>query len=165
MRHVSPSPNSSSTEFGRSFLEVHESTYAIIANNMIMTDEKWDHLNRPLGYEIAHILRDSKLSFAGIKRELPYEDVNDNEIARILDPDGTQCPTDVFTIPKTRGRTKYTLNRALFSEDDLERIRNRAEARIRDNLANDDRDDVMDADSNPIDHLDAQNMGSRFYRG
>ena len=129
-----------------------------------MTDEIWDHLNRPLGYEIAFTLMDSQLSFAEIKRELPYDDLNDNEIARILDPDGTQCPVDVITIPKTRGGTKYTLNRSLFSEDDLEQIRNRAEARIRDNLADDEVDGTVDAQYSPTEHLDVENMKSRFYR-
>ncbi|WP_254840153.1 hypothetical protein [Natronomonas marina] len=125
-----------------------------------MTDEKWNHLNRPLGYEIATLLMDAELSFSEIKDNLPYNDVADNELNRILKEEETEA--DIFTVPKTRGRKKHTLNLQLFSEEDLEKIRARARARIIDNLfekgpSNPSKDETVES------HTDGPNMESRFH--
>lgn len=124
-----------------------------------MTNEKWDHLNRPLGYEVARLLIDSKLSFSDIKRDLPYDDVNDNELNRVLSGEGTEV--EIFTIPKTRGGVKYTLNLQLFSKEELEMIRTRARARISDNLPEKDLHHSPKAEDTAP-HLDVANMKSRF---
>jgi 2-phospho-L-lactate guanylyltransferase (CobY/MobA/RfbA family) len=131
-----------------------------------MSSAKWSHLNRPLGYEIARLLIDAELSFSEIKEALLYTDINDNEINRILDRqvDGE----DVFLIPKTRGGTKYTLNREMFSEDDVAKIHNRAQARLADNLEQNNRTgteeeiNIDEKEENPTKHIDAKNMESKF---
>lgn len=124
-----------------------------------MTISKWEHLNRPLGYETASLLIESTLSFSEIKSRLPYEDARDGKVNRILNGQATE--TEVFTIPKTRGSKKYTLNRSLFSDEELERIRNRAQARITDNQPEKDQVEPSQS-SQPAPHIDAPNMKSRF---
>jgi hypothetical protein len=124
-----------------------------------MTTGKWDHLNRPLGYEIASLLINSALSFSEIKRRLPYENVRDSEVNRILS--GQAPGPEIFTVPKTRGGVKHTLNTQLFSDEELERIRNRAQARIHDNQSETEQVESS-RDRQPPPHIDAPNMTSRF---
>jgi len=131
-----------------------------------MSSAKWSHLNRPLGYEIARLLIGAELSFSEIKQTLLYTDVNDNEINRILT--GKVNGEDVFIIPMTRGGTKYTLNREMFSEDDIAKIHNRAQARLADNLGENHRTEPEEEnrtegkEENPTKHIDAENMESKF---
>lgn len=124
-----------------------------------MTTGKWGHLNRPLGYEIASLLIGSAQSFSEIKRHLPYDDVRDSEVNRILN--GQASGPEIFIVPKTRGGVKHTLNTQLFSDEELELIRNRAEARINDNQPKKDPGDPS-RNSQPAPHIDAPNMKSRF---
>lgn len=124
-----------------------------------MTTGKWNHLNRPLGYEIASLLIDSALSFSEIKRRLPYEDVRDSEVDRIINRQA--AGPEIFTVPKTRGGVKHTLNTQLFSDEELERIRIRAEARINDNRPKKEQSEPS-RHSQPSPHIDAPNMKSRF---
>lgn len=124
-----------------------------------MTPEQRKHLNRPLGYEIASLLIDSTLSFSKIKDKLPRENVNDNAVRRILeDYDGDP---EIFTVPKTRGGKKHTLNTQSFSEQELRTIRERAAGRITDNRTEDNGDQAPQ-DTQPAPHTDVANMPSRF---
>jgi len=124
-----------------------------------MTTGKFDHLNRPLGYEIARLLIGKALSFSEIKRRLPYNDVADSEVNRILN--GEASGLEIFTNPKTRGGVKHTLNTQLFSDEELDIIRHRAQARITDNQPETDQSESS-RDSQPAPHIDARNVPSRF---
>jgi len=116
-----------------------------------------EHLNRPKGYEIARVLIHHKKSHRSIKRDLPYVDVHDEEINRILDPQNKECDVDVFQRARTYGETKWTLNNDLFSEEELEVIKDRAKARILDNTSMKEEDFDKPADAV---HQDISNMQS-----
>ncbi|GGI95260.1 hypothetical protein GCM10008995_01790 [Halobellus salinus] len=117
------------------------------------------HLNRPLGYEIASLLIDSKLSFPEIKRRLPYDDVNDNEVNRIL----TEYETDaeLFTLSKVNGDIKHTFNSQVFSDEELATIHDRAEERINDTLPDKDRSDTSQTNQAGR-HMNLPHMESQF---
>lgn len=88
-------------------------------------------LNRACGYEVASVLIDEILSFSEIKREVSdrFGGCHNQEIDRILK---AGLRNNVFIIPLTRGRKKYTLNQELFSESELKLIQKRAYARSTD---------------------------------
>lgn len=88
-------------------------------------------LNRTQGYEVASVLIDETLSFSEIKRRVSerFGGCHNQEINRILK---VGLRNNIFLIPPTRGRKKYTLNEELFSESDLELIQKRAYARSSD---------------------------------
>lgn len=124
-----------------------------------MTTDKIEHLNRPHGYEIASLLINSKLSFSEIKRKLPYDDVNDNEVNRILT--GYETDSELFTLSKVKGDEKHTLNSQVFSDEELETIQDRAEARINDTLPDKDRSDISETNQAGR-HMNLANMESEF---
>lgn len=118
-----------------------------------------EHLNRPLGHEIAKILMDEPQSYTSIKNKLPYSGVSDREISRILDLSNKECNVKFFQRVKSYGGPKYTLNTDLFTDEELEEIDDKAKARVKDNT------DLTDADfdSPPAStHCDNSNMPSRW---
>ena len=125
----------------------------------VMITDKIEHLNRPLGYEIASLLIDSKLSFPEIQRRLPYDDVNDNEVNRIL----TEYETDseLFTLSKVNGDVKHTFNSQVFSDEELATIHDRAEERINDTLPDKDRSDTSQTNQAGR-HMNMAHMESQF---
>lgn len=118
-----------------------------------------DHLNRPLGYEIAEELMYHKRTRHSIKRELPYR-VHDEELNRILDLRNEHCDVDVFEKKPSIGGEKWKLNTELFTEKECDTIEDRARARILDNTQLTEKD----LDSSPCaSHMDAPNQPSAFY--
>jgi hypothetical protein len=124
-----------------------------------VSSRKFEHLNRPLGYEIATLLIESALSFEQIKRALPYENPKDGAVNRILNeqPSGH----DLFTNPKTRDGRKHTLNTEVFSDEELAHIRDRSAARISDTQPTEETAEHSQS-SQPAPHVNAANMKSRF---
>lgn len=100
----------------------------------MLSDEVIAHLNRPLGYEVAKLLIHQDSPRHSIKRELPYN-VHDEELNRILDLGNEECDMNVFERVPTLGGPKWTLNDDLFSDEELELIKDRATARILDNTS------------------------------
>jgi hypothetical protein len=80
-------------------------------------------------------------------------------VDRILN--GQASGPETFIVPKTRGGVKHTLNTQLFSDEELEQIRNRAQARINDNQPEKEQD-VSSRNNQPAPHMDVENMKSRF---
>lgn len=118
-----------------------------------------EHLNQPLGYEIAKILKNKKQSPASIKDELPYSEVSDRQITRVLDMSNKECSLDIFQRVKSYGGPKYTLNTDHFTDAELVEIVDKAKARIRDNT------DLTDEDFDrpPVSsHCDSRKMPSKW---
>lgn len=122
------------------------------------TKEAVAHLNRPSGYEIAKLLIHHNRAPHAIKKELPYE-ICDQELYRILDPKNEECDVDVFHKALSFGGTKWTLNDDLFSEEEIESIKDKANSRILDKTSLTEED----LDKPPCStHHDLANMSSFF---
>jgi hypothetical protein len=124
-----------------------------------MASEKvWGHLNRPLGYEIAAILTERSLTRTQLKEELPYSNPHNQQIRRIL----LEGPGEkIFKIPLSRKGTKFTLNTQLFSEDEIDRIKKRAIARIEDS-GDTVTTEPLEKQDHVSQHMDGANVRSKF---
>ncbi|QLH83849.1 hypothetical protein [Halosimplex pelagicum] len=130
-------------------------------NRKMLSNVVEDHLARTFGYEIAAILTDTELRRDELKEAIPYKDPHDERIERILIPG---IEEGIFERALTRKYRKYTLNSDRFSEEDLDEIERRAKARLFDSNEEVQSRKLPDAPPENLNHMNAANVQSKFYR-
>lgn len=84
-------------------------------------------LNRALGYEIATLLMNRPMSRAEIQSLLPYEQIHDTQIERIIDA----CYEEgIFDVTAERGPDKFELDYSQFNQMGLRAINIKAVTRM-----------------------------------
>lgn len=91
------------------------------------SDEPAGVLNRALGYEIATLLMNRPMSRSEIQSLLPYEQIYDTQIERIIDA----CYEEgIFNVAAERGPDKFELNHSKLSQIGLRVINVKAISRM-----------------------------------
>lgn len=127
----------------------------------MLSNDVADHLAQTFGYEIATVLIDAELRWSELRTAIPYATPHDERIRRILIPG---LEKGIFERPLTKSGTKYTLDSDQFSAEELEEIEKRAIARIFDSSETVQSEKVPERPPPNINHMNAANVQSRFYR-
>lgn len=84
-------------------------------------------LNQAFGYEIATLLMNEPMSRSYIQSLLPYEQIHDTQLERIIDA----CYEDgIIEVANIRGPDHFKLDESKFTQGELENINRKALARI-----------------------------------
>lgn len=84
-------------------------------------------LNRTLGYEIATLLMNRPMDRSEIQSLLPYENIHDTQVERIIDA----CyEKGIFEVTAERGPDKFELDRSQFNQMGLRVINIKAVTRM-----------------------------------
>ena len=90
-------------------------------------DEEAGVLNRALGFEIAMLLMNRPMSRSEIQSLLPYEQIHDTQIERIID---AGYEGGIFDVTAERGPDKFELDRSQFNQMGLRTINVKAVTRM-----------------------------------
>lgn len=92
----------------------------------MVNSTQWATLNRAFGYETISLIMDEGKSKKEIRSKMPYENVFERQIERIIDA----CWQDgLIQVTGTRGVDRFIINRECFSNDELEMINMKAISR------------------------------------
>lgn len=84
-------------------------------------------LNRAFGYEIATLLMNKPMSRSDIRSLLPYEQIHDTQLERIIEA----CHEEgIIEVADVRGPDRFKLDKSKFTQMELENINSKALARI-----------------------------------